>query len=59
VEPAFGGIGLEQDAGVSQLASGGLASSDEVVKELSFFVSERDFVPFHDRFPEEMPHKRH
>ena len=45
-------IGLEQDAGMCQLASGGLACGDEVVEELSFFVAERDLVFFHDRFLE-------
>jgi hypothetical protein len=51
VEPAFGGIGLEQDAGVGQLASGGLPGGDQVLERLPFFGGEGDFEPFHDSIP--------
>ncbi len=43
VQAVVGGVGLEQDAGVGQLASGALAGGDEVVERLAFVGGEGDF----------------
>jgi hypothetical protein len=48
---AVGGVGLEQDAGVGQLAGGGLTGGDQVVELLNFVGFERDLVSLHDGPP--------
>jgi hypothetical protein len=44
---AVGGIGLEQDAGMGQLAGGGLPGGDQVVEVLAFVGVKRDLISLH------------
>jgi hypothetical protein len=48
---AAGGVGLEQDAGMDQLAGGGLTDSDQVVEVLAFLGFKRDLVSLHGSSP--------
>ena len=41
------GVGLEQDAGMGQLAGGGLPGGDQVVEVLAFLGFERDLISLH------------
>ncbi len=44
---AVGGVGLEQDAGMGQLAGGGLPGGDQVVEVLAFVGVKRDLISLH------------